>query len=45
VEFILPRLYQNVSEVIHERDKARRNFDVALFVQPLAQLHEFIVNP
>jgi hypothetical protein len=45
MQFVLARFYQNVREIVHERDEARRSGSVTLFVQPLAQLHQFIVNP
>jgi hypothetical protein len=34
-----------VRQIVHERDEARRNLDVALFVQPLAQRYQLIIDP
>jgi hypothetical protein len=45
MQFVLPRFYQNMGEIVHERDEPRRDFYIALFVQPLAQPHQFIVDP
>jgi hypothetical protein len=44
VQLALARFYQNVCQIIYKRDQPGRNFDVALLVQPLAQLREFIVD-
>jgi hypothetical protein len=44
VQFVLGRFYQNVGEIVHERYQAGRNFHIAFFVQPFAQLEQFIVD-
>jgi hypothetical protein len=38
------RFYQNVREVVHERDEPGRNSRIAYFIQPFTQLEQFIVD-
>jgi ABC transporter substrate binding protein len=45
LQFVLARFYQNMGEVVYERYKAGWGFHVALLVQPLAWLQQFIVEP
>ena len=45
VQIVVGRLKQDMGEIVHQRYEPRRNFQIALFVQPFAQLHQFIVDP
>ena len=44
MHFVLTRFYQNVGEVVHDRYKSGSSFHVALFIQPLAQLKQSVVD-
>jgi hypothetical protein len=44
VQLVLSRFYQNVREIVHKWDEACRNFRVAHFVQPFAELEQVIID-